>query len=164
MLLFSCQVVPDSSQPQGLQHARLPCPSPSPGVCPSSYPLNWWRHPTISSSVAPFSSCLQSFPVSWLFTPGGQSIGTSASASVLPVSIQGWFPLGLTDLISLLSKRLSRVFSNITVQKHQFSALGLLYGTTLTSIHDYWKTIALIIQTFVGNWCLCFLIHCLDLS
>ena len=91
-------------QYHGLQHARLPCPSPSPGVCSNSCPLNWWCHPSISSSVGPFSSCLQSFPasgsfpVSQLFIPGGQSIGSSASASVLPMNIQGWFPLGLTGL------------------------------------------------------------------
>ena len=108
----------------GLQHARLPCPSPSLGACSNSCPLSWWCHPTISSSVVPFSSCLQSFPalgsfpVSQLFTSGGQSIGSSAST--LPMNIQGWFPLGLTGLISLLSKGLSRVFFNTTVRRHQF--------------------------------------------
>ena len=107
--------------------------------CPSSQ----WRHPTISSSVVPFSSCLQSFPasgscpVSQFFTSGGQNIG--ASASVLAMNIQDWFPLGLTGLISLQSKGLSRVFSTITVQKHQFFSISFLYGPTLTSIHDYWK-------------------------
>ena len=110
----------------GLQHARLHCPSPSPRACSNSCPLNWWYHPTISSSVVPFSSCPQSFPalgsfpVSQLFGSGGQSIGVSASSSVLTMSIQGWFSLGLTDLISLLSKGLSRVFSSTTVWKHQF--------------------------------------------
>ena len=100
--------------PRGLQHTRPPYPSPSPEVCPSSCPLNRWCHPTISSSVTPFSSCLQSFPASWpfpmsqLFASGGQSIGASTSASVLPMTIQGWFPLGLTGLISLL-------YSNIFV-------------------------------------------------
>ena len=100
----------------GLQHARLPCPSPSPRVCPSSCPLSQWWHPTISSSVNPFSSYLQSFPesgcfpVSQLFSSGGQSVGASVPASVLPMNIQGWFPLGLTGLISLLSKGLWRVF------------------------------------------------------
>ena len=109
-------------QPHGLQHARLPCPLPSPGVCSNSCPLSHWCHPTISSSVIPFSSCLQSFaasgsfPMSRLFTSGSQSIGVSASASVLPVNIQGWFLLGLTSLISLQSKGLSRVFST-TVPK-----------------------------------------------
>ena len=112
--------------PHGLQLARLPCPSPSPGVCSNSCPLNWWYHPTILSSVIPFSSCLQSFPasesfeMSQLFASGAQSSGASASASILPMNIQGWFPLGFIDLISLLSKGLLRVFSRTTVQKHQF--------------------------------------------
>jgi len=125
LLLFSCWVVSDSFWPYGLQHARLPCPSLSSRVCSNSCPLSQWCHPTISSSVIPFS-CLQSFPasgsfpVSQLFTSGGQRIGASASASVLPVNIQGWFPLGLTGLISLQSKRLWRVFSSTRVQKHQF--------------------------------------------
>ena len=126
LLLFNCSVMSDSLQPHGLQHARLPCPSSSPGACSNSCPLSQWCHPTISSSVIPFASCLQSFPasgsfpMSWLFALGGQSIGASASASVLPMSIQGWFPLGLTGLISLLSKGLSWVFSSTTVRKHQF--------------------------------------------
>ena len=103
------------------------CPSPSPRVCSNSCPLSQWCHPTISSSLIPFFSCPQSFPtsgsfpISRLFASGSQSIGASASVSVLPMNIQGWFPLGLTDLISLQSKGLSRVFSNITVWKHQFS-------------------------------------------
>ena len=124
-LLFSRQVVSNSLQPHGPQHARPPCGSPSLEVCPSSCPLSRWCHPAISSSVALFSSCLQSFPASgsfptrWLFASGGQSIG--ASASVLPVSIQGWFPLRLTNnKLSLLSKGLSRVSSGTTVWKHQF--------------------------------------------
>ena len=114
----------NSLQSHRLQHARLPCPSLSPGVCSNSCPLSQWCHPTISSSVAPFSSCLQSFPasgsfpVSQLFTSGGQSIG--ASASVLPMNIQDWFPLGLTGLISLQFKGLSRLFCSTTVQKRQF--------------------------------------------
>ena len=108
----------------GLQYAKLPCPSPSPRVCPSSCPLHQWCHPTISPSVTLFSFCLQSFPatrsfpMSQLFASGGQSTG--ASAPVLPMSIQGWFPLRLTDLISLLSKGLSGVFFSATVWKHQF--------------------------------------------
>ena len=124
LLLFSGSVLACSLQPHGLQHARLPCPSPSLRACSNSCPLNQWCHPMISSSVIPFSSCLQSFPasgsfpMSWLFASGGRSI--RASASVLPVKIQGWFPLGLTGLISLLSKGLSRVFSNTMVQKQQF--------------------------------------------
>ena len=123
LLLFSCSVVSNSLQPHGLQHPRLPCISPTPGVysnpCPSS-------RSTISSSVIPFSSCLQSFPasgsfpMSQFFESGGQRIGASALASVLPMNIQGWYPLGLTGLISLHSKGFSRVFSNITVQKHPF--------------------------------------------
>ena len=126
LLLFSCSVVSNSLQPHGLQHARLPWPSPTPGACSNSCPLNWWCHPTILSSVVPFPSCLQSFPasgslpMSWLFVLGGQSVGASASASVLPMNIQGWISLGLTGLNSLWSKGLSRVFFNITVQKHQF--------------------------------------------
>ena len=115
-----------------IQHARLPCPSLSPSVCSNSCPLSWWCHPIISSSVVPFSSYLQSFPasgsfpVSQFFPSGGQSIRASASAAVLPMNIQGWFPLGLTGLISLLSKGLSRVFSNTTVQKHQSSVFSIL--------------------------------------
>ena len=116
----------NSLQPHELQHARLPCPSLSPVACSNSCPLSWWCHLTISSSVAPFSSCPQSFPasgsfpISQLFTSGGQSIWASASASVLPMNFQGWFPLGWTALISLLSKGLSRVFSSTAVWKHQF--------------------------------------------
>ena len=108
------------------QHARPPCPSPTPRVYSNSCPLSCWCHPTISSSVVPFSSCLQSFPVSGFFqmsrffTSGGQSIGVSASASVPPMNIEDWFPLGWTAWIPLQSKGLSRVFSNTTVQKHQF--------------------------------------------
>ena len=118
-------VVSDSLQPHGLQHARFPCPSPTPRAYSNSCPLSWWCHPTISYSVIPFSS-LQSFPASGsfqmnqFFTSVGQSIGVSASASVLPMNIQEWFLLGLTGWISLQSKGLSRVFSNTTVQKHQF--------------------------------------------
>ena len=127
---FSCSVISDSLRPHELQDTRLPCSLPSPSACSNSCPLSHWCHPTISSSVIPFSSCLQSclasgsFPLSRLFTSSGQSIGASASASVLPVSIQDWFPLGLTGLI-LLSKGLSRVFSNTTVQKHQLFGIQL---------------------------------------
>ena len=102
--LFSCLVMSHSLWPCGLQHARLPCPSPPPRVCSNSCPLSQWCPPSISSSVVPFSSSLQSFPVSQLFTSGGQSIGASASASALPMNIQGWFPLGLTVLLSFFSK------------------------------------------------------------
>ena len=124
--LFSHSVMSNSLPPHGLQYTRLPCPSESPGVYSNSCPLNRWCHPTISSSVVPFSSCLQSFPasgsfpVSQLLTLGGQSIRASASTSVPPINIQDWFPLGRTGLISLQSKGLSRVFSSTTVQKHQF--------------------------------------------
>ena len=123
---FSCSIMSDSLWPPGLQHSRLPCPETSTGACSNSCPLSWWCHPPISSSVIPFSSCLQScpalgsFPMSQFFASGGQSIAASASTSVLPMNIQDWFPLGLTGLISLESKGVSRVFSNATVQKHQF--------------------------------------------
>ena len=128
--MFSLSVVQSLSRVQllvtrGLQHARPPCPSLSPRACSNPCPLSRWCHPAISSSATPFSSCLQSspasgsFPMSQFFASGGQSIGASASASVLPMNIQGWFPfLGMTRLISLHSKGLSRVFSSITVQKH----------------------------------------------
>ena len=128
---FSRTLVSDSLQPHGLQHARLPCPSPTPRACSNSCPSSWWYHPTISSSVLPFSSCLQSFPasgsfpMSQFFASGGQSIEASASVSVLPMNIQDWCPLGLTSLSSLQSKGLSRVFSNPTVQKHQFFSTQL---------------------------------------
>ena len=122
---FSCSVLFNSLRPHGQQHAGLPCPSPTPRACSNSCPLSWWCHPTISSSVIPVSSCLQSFPasgsfpVSQFFKSGGPSIGASASASVLPMNIQNWFPLEWTGLI-LQSKGLPRVFSNTTVQQHQF--------------------------------------------
>ena len=142
---FSCSVVFDSLWPHGLQHARPPCPSPTPGVYPNSCPLGRWCHPTISSSVIPFSSCPQSspasgsFPMSQLFASDGQSIGVSASASVLPMNTQDWSPLGRTGWISLQSKGLSRVFSNTTFKSINSSALSFLHSPTLTSIHDYWK-------------------------
>ena len=126
LLLVSHWVVSSSLWPCGLQHARLPHPSLSPRVCSDSCPLSWWYHPAVSSSVIPFSSYPQcflawrSFPMSWLFASGGQSFGPSASASVLPINIHSWFPLGLTCLTSLQSKGLSRVFSSTTVWKHQF--------------------------------------------
>ena len=123
---FSCSVKSDSLWPHKPQHARPPCPSPTPGVHPNPSPLCRWCHPTISSSVVPFSSCPQSlpasesFPISQLFTWGGQSIGVSSSKSVLPMNTQDWSPLGWTGWISLQSKGLLRVFSSTTVQKHQF--------------------------------------------
>ena len=121
---FSCSSVSDSLQPHGLQHTRLPCPSPTPGACSNSFPSCRWCHPTISSSVFRFSPCLQSFPalgssaMSQFFTSGGQRIGVSALAPILLMNIQDWFPLGGTCWISLQSKGLSRVFSNTTAQKH----------------------------------------------
>ena len=142
----------DSLWPHELQHARPPCPSPTPGAYSNSFPLSWWCHPTISSSVIPFSSCLLSFPasgsfpMSQFFTSGGQSSGVSASASVLPMNIHGWFPLGLTGLISLQSKGLSRVFSNTTVQKHQLFSAQLSHPYMTTG-----KTIAWTRWTFVGK-------------
>ena len=123
---FSCSDMSDSFRPHGLQHTRPPCPSQTSRVYPNSCPLSRWCHPTISSSVVPVSSCLQSFPasgsfqMSQLFTSGGQSIAASASISILPMNTQDWSPLGWTGWISLQSKGLSRVFSNTTVQKHQF--------------------------------------------
>ena len=143
VLLFSRAVVADSLRPHELQHARLLCPSLSPGVCSNSCPLSRWCHPTISSFVTLFSSWLQSFPASRsfpmtrLFTSGGQSIGASALASVLPMNIQGWFPLWSTYLISLLSEGLWRVFSSTTIQKHQFFSAQPF--SILTSTLDYRK-------------------------
>ena len=151
---FSCSVMSNSLWPHGLQHARLPCPSPTPGVYSNSCPSSQWCHPTISPSIVPISSSSQSFtasgsfPMSQVFATYSQSIGVSDSTSVLPMNIQDWFPLGWTGCISLQSKGLSRVFSNNTVQKHQFFSAQLScstlisihdYGSTLTSIHDYWK-------------------------
>ena len=132
---FSRSVMSDSFQPHGPQHARPSCPSPTPRVYSNSSSLNWWWHPTISSSVVSFSSRLQFFPasgsfqISQFFTSGGQSIGDSVS--ILPKNIQDWFPLGLTGWISLQSKEFSRVFSNTTVQKHQFFRVQLsLYSNS----------------------------------
>ena len=142
---FSLSVVSNSLQPHEPQHARPPCPSPTPGVYPNSCPLSWWCHPNISSSVIPFSSCLQSFPasgsfqMSQLFESGGQSIGVSASISVLSMDIQDWFPLGWTGWISLQSKGFSRVFSNTTAQNINSSVLSFPDNPTLTSMHDYWR-------------------------
>ena len=128
---FSHSVMSNSLRPHGLKHARPPCPLPTPRVYSNLCPLSQWCHPTISSSVVPFSSHLQSFPASGsfpmsrLFISGSQSIGVSASASFLPMTIQDWFPLRWTGWISLQSKGLSRVFCNTTVQKHQFFSVQL---------------------------------------
>ena len=132
---FSRSVMSEYLRPHGLQHARLPCPSPDPRVYSNSCPLSQWCHPTISSSVIPFSFRLQSFPatgsfpMSQFFASGGQSIGASASASVLPMNIQGWFPLGFS-LISLLSRGISRVFSRITIKRINSLALSILYDSS----------------------------------
>ena len=142
---FSHSVMSDSLRPHESQYARPPCPSPTPGLYPNSRALSRWCHPANSSPVVPFSFCLQSFPasgsfqVSQLFTSGGQSIGVSASTSVLPMNTQDWSPLGWPGWISLQSKGFSRVFSNTTVQKHQLLVLRFLHSPTLTSIHDHWK-------------------------
>ena len=139
---FSSSVMSDSLWPHGLQHTRLPCPLPIPGACLNSHPSSWWCHPTILSSIVPFSACLQSFPASGSRLPSifpsirvfssesilytkWQSIGVSASASDLPMNIQDWSPLGWTGWISLQFKGLSRVFSNAPVQKHQFFSIQL---------------------------------------
>ena len=146
-LLFSHWVVSDSLWPYGLQCTRPPCPSPPPGVFSNSCPLSQWYHPTISSSVTPFSSCPPSFPssgsfpISQFFPSGGQSIRASASASVLPMNIQGWSPLGLAGLISLESKRVSRVFSSLTNQQHQF------FGVP----SSLWFNSVILVLTFIRN-------------
>ena len=170
LLLFSCSVVSNSLRPHALQHTRLPCTSLSPGVCSNSCSLNQWCHPTISSSVIPLSSCIQpfpasgSFPMSWPFASVGQSIGVSASTSVLPMNIQRWFLFGLTGLISSLSKGLSRVFSSTTVQKQQFfgSQPSLCFNphvcTWLLEKPTLWLDGPLSVK-----WWLWFLIRCLGL-
>ena len=161
----------DSLWPHGLQQARLPYPPLSARVSSNSCPLSQWCRPTISSSVVPFSSCLQSFPasgsfpVSQLFTSGGQSIGASASASVLSMNIQDLFPLGLTSLISLQSKGLPRVFSSTTIRKHQFFSTQPSLLVQLS--HPYMtpgKTTVLTLRTFASKIMSLLLIHCLCLS
>ena len=135
----------DSLWPHELQHTRLLCPPLSPGVCSDSCLLGWWCYLTISSFVTPFSFCIlsfltsRSFPLSQLLASGGQTVGVSASASVLPMNIQGWFPVGLTALISLQSKGLSRVFSSTTFKSINSMALRVLCGPTVISVNDYWK-------------------------
>ena len=142
---FSCSVMSDSLQPHGPQHARPPCPSPTPGVYSNSYPLSRWCHPTISSSVVPFSSCPPyfpasgSFPMSQLFSWGGQSIGVSASTSDLPMNTQDWSPLGWTGWISSQSKGLSRSSPKTQFKSINSLVLSFLYSATLASIHDHWK-------------------------
>ena len=142
---FSRSVMSDSLWPHESQHTRPPCPSPAPGIHPDSCASSRQCHPAISSSAVPFSSCPQSFPASGSFPMsqpyawGGQSIGVSASTSVLPMNTQDWSPLGWTGWISLQSKGLARVFSNTTVQKHYSLVLSFLHSPTLTSIHDHRK-------------------------
>ena len=158
LLLFSHSFMSDLLQPHGLQHTRHLCPSPSPRVCSDSCPLSQWCYPTISSSVIPFSSCPQSFPtlgsfqMNQLFASGGQSIGVSASALVLPVNTQDWSPLGWTGWISLQSKGLSRVFPNTTVPKASILHHSAFFIVQLS--HPYMttgKTVALTRRTFVGK-------------
>ena len=155
---FSPSVLSDSLRPRGLQHARLPCPSPTPRACSNSCPLSWWYHPTISSSVVPFSFCLQSFsasgsfPVSQFFPSGGQSIGASASASVLAMDIQDWFPLGWTGWISL---QFQGTLKNL-LQQHSSKAPILWHSAFFIAwlSHPYMttgKTIALTRWTFVSK-------------
>ena len=145
LLLFSHPVVCDSLWSHGLQHVRPPCPSPSTGVCPSSCSLHLWCHPAISSSDALFSFCPQSFPasgtflISRLFISDDQNTGASASASGLPMNIQGWSPLRLTDLISLLPRGISGVFSTLQFKGISSLAFSLLYSPALTTIHNHWE-------------------------
>ena len=161
----------DSLRPHGLQHARFSCPLSTPGAYSNSCPSSQWCHPTISSTVFPFSFCLQSFPasgsfpVSQFFISGGQSVGTSATASILPMNIQDWFPLGWTGWISLLSKGLSRIFSNTTVQKHLFFSTQLSSQSN-SHIHTWplEKPYPWLNWPLLTKWCLCFLICCLGWS
>ena len=171
MLFFSCWVVSDSLQPHGLQHTRLPWPSLSPWFCSDSCPLSQWcyipSHPLPPSSPFAFSLSQHQdfFPMSWLFTSGSQSSEISASVSVLPMNIQGWFPLGSTGLLSLLSKGLSGVFSSTIIWKHQlFSAQASLWSSCY--ICTWWlkKTSLWLYGPLSTKWCLCFLISCLGLS
>ena len=149
---YSHSVVSDSLRPRGLQYTRPPCPSPTPRVCPNTCPSSWWCHPTILSSVVPLSSYLQSFPVSRSFPlsqffakeleakeSGGQSIGVSASASVLPMNTQNWFPLEFTGLISCSPRDSQESSPTPQFKSINSSVLSFLYSPTLTSIHDYWK-------------------------
>ena len=143
---FSCSVVSDSLRPHEPQHARPPCPSPTPGVYSNSCPSSQWWHPAISSCVIPLSSCPQALPASesspmnHLFTWGGHSIGVSASASVLPMNIQDWFPLGWPGWISLSPRGSQESSPTPQFKSINFSVLSFLHNPTLTSIHDHWKT------------------------
>ena len=177
-MLFGCSIMSNSLWPHGMQHTRFPVLHHL-RVCSNSCLLSQWCHPTISSSVTPFSSCPQSFlapgnfPMSWLCTSGGQSIGASTLALVLPVNIQGWFSLRLTGLISfrtgwfdlLAVQGTFKSLSSTTVQKHQLFGLSLIYGPTLTSAHDYWKNLSFdyINLCWQSDVWLCFLTCCLGL-
>ena len=146
----------DSLWFNGPQHARHPCLSPSPGACSNSCPLNQWCHPAISSPVVPFSYCLQSFPesesfLSQLFASGGQSIGASSSASVLPMNIQDWFPLGFTGLSPCCPRDSQESPPTSQLKSINSSAFDFLYGSTFACIRDYWKNHSLIIWTFAGK-------------
>ena len=161
----------DSLWLHGLQHTRPPCPSPSPGVCPGPCPLHWWCHPAISPSDTLFSFCPQFFPaseifpVSRLFASGDQNTRTSASGSVLPMSIQGWFPLRLTALISFLSQGLSEVFSSTTVWKHRFfSVLSSLQSSSHNHTWPLERPKPWLYGPLSAEWCLCSSTHCLCLS
>ena len=168
---FNRSVVSNSLWPHGLQHARPACPSLTPGIYSNSCPLSQWCHPTISFSVIPFSSHLQSFPASGFFpvnqflTWGGLSFRVSALTSVLPMNIQDWFPLGWTGWISLQSKGLSRVFSNTTLQKHEFSSAQLSWLSN-SHIHTWLleKPEPWLDRSLLAKYCLCFLICCLGWS
>ena len=169
LLLFSCSIMSNSLQPHGLQNSRPPCPSPSPGPCSNSCPLSWWCHSTILSSVVPFSSCLQSFPASgaflrsWLFTLGGQNIGTSASASVLPMNIQGWFPLDWLVWSSCCTRDSQESSPTPRIKSINSLVFSLLYGPTLTSTHDCWKSQSFDYMDLCQESNVCFLICCLGL-
>ena len=154
---LNCSVMSESLWLQEPQHARLPCPSPTPRVNSNLRPLSWWCHPTVSSSVIPFSSCLQSFPasrsfqMSQLFTSGDQSTGVSASASVIPMNIQDWFPLGWTGWIYLCPRDSQESSPIPQFKSTNSSALSFLHSPTLTSIHDHWKNHSLDWMDFVGK-------------
>ena len=171
LLLFSCPIISNSLWPHGLQHARLPCPSPSPEVHPSSCPLLWWCHPANSFSNALFSFCPQSFPasetfpMSQLFASDNQNTGVSALASIFPMSIQGWFPLRLTGLISLLFKGLWGIFFSTIVRRHRF--FGVTPSLPSSSHNRTWplgRPQPWLYRPLSAEWCLCFSAHCVGFS
>ena len=156
--------------PHGLQHARLPCPSLTLWACSNSHPSRQWCHPTISSSVVPFSSCLQSFPASrsfpmrQFFASGGRSIGASVSVSALPINIQGWFPLGLTGLTSLLSKGFQSLLQNHSSKASIIWCSAFFMSNSHICTWLLEKPLTLSVWTFFSKWCLCFLMGCLGFS